>query len=124
MPRRRPRVAIVDDDDLVRAALGNLLAVAGLDVEAFASGPEFLASDRQPPGCLIVDYQMPAMNGLDLVSALRRRGVAVPAILVTGRPDEELRGRAAQLGIAAVLQKPVSGDRLLKFVAAALHDTR
>ena len=124
MRQSRSRVAIVDDDGLVRAALGDLLAVAGLDVETFSSGAEFLASDHQPPGCLIVDYQMPAMTGLDLVGALRRRGVAVPAILVTGRPDAALRRRAAQLGIAAVLEKPVSGDRLLQFVAAALHDAR
>ena len=121
----RPRiaVAIVDDDDLVRGTLKDLLAEAGLAVAGYASGGAFLAAPEARPNCLVVDYNMPAMNGLELVAALRARGLATPTVLLTGRADAMLRRRAAQFGVA-VLEKPVSGARLLGAIDAALAPGR
>jgi FixJ family two-component response regulator len=69
-------------------------------------------------GCVIVDHHMPGMSGLEVVEALRRAGVLVPTILVTGRLDPGIAQRAAQLGVAAVLEKPFSTTRLVELISA------
>jgi two-component system response regulator FixJ len=70
-------------------------------------------------GCLIVDHNMPAMNGLELVGALRGRGVSITAILITGNPAKHVRDRAAAIAIL-IVEKPKLGSYLLDCVREAV----
>ena len=80
---------------------------------------ELLKEDSLPdPGCLVVDYHMPGMNGLELVAQLRGRDVLIPAILVTPDPSENLRSRAAAAGIS-IVEKPLLGNGLLDRIREA-----
>ena len=76
------------------------------------SGADFF-DDAPDIVCLIVDYQMPGLNGLELVSELRKRGSTVPAIMITATTDPMVERRAADLGIRQVLKKPLSNQALL-----------
>lgn len=115
----RDVVAIVDDDAAVRDSLELLLEIVGLKSEGFASGAAFLKADLQHIACLVLDYHMPGMTGLELVEHLRVRGVTIPTLLVTGMPDPKIVVRAAELGIARVVEKPSKEDEILAFIDAA-----
>jgi two-component system, LuxR family, response regulator FixJ len=111
-------ILVVDDDAAVRHALGELMESAGFAVCAFSNGHDLLNEASLPAiGCLVVDYQMPEMNGLELVSALRGRGVSIPAILFTGNPTKYVRDRAAAIAVL-VVEKP--GRCLLDCVREAV----
>jgi two-component system, LuxR family, response regulator FixJ len=113
-------ILIVDDDDSVRNSLRNLMESEGFAVYAFSNGQDLLNEASLPAiGCLVVDYQMPAMNGLELVGALRGRGVSVPAILITGSPTSHVRNRAAAMAVL-VVEKPELGSYLLECVREAV----
>jgi len=70
--------------------------------------------------CLVIDYRMPDMNGLELVDTLRARSVSLPVILITTRANEELRSFAANSGIGYVLEKPLSDGALVESIRSAL----
>ena len=111
-------VAIIDDDDDVREVLGALLESAGHSVRTYKSGPQFLADpDHVDAACLVVDQNMPRMTGLDLLVELERRGLSIPALLITGANDSDLERQADLRGAMTVMQKPVAHNRLLQFVA-------
>ena len=111
-------VAIIDDDDDVREVLGALLEFAGHSVRTYKSGPQFLADpDHVDAACLVVDQNMPRMTGLDLLVELERRGLSIPALLITGANDLDLERQADLRGAMTVMQKPVAHHRLLQFVA-------
>ena len=117
----KPVVVIVDDDPAVRNALAFSLQAEGFLVRSYASGMELLEdSPTAETGCLVIDYQLPGMNGLDLLAELRRRQVAAPAILITTHPSAAVRERAAATG-AALVEKPLLGDALFQEIHAALH---
>jgi two-component system response regulator FixJ len=121
MPDRLDVVCIVEDDAAVRNALKFVLEVEGLSVRTY-DGPVSLLEDRHLPpfGCLIVDYRMPVMDGLELTAALRERGLNGPAIMITGRANKDLRARAAKLGIRHLLEKPLSDGALIDAIRDAL----
>ena len=80
-------VLVVDDDAAVRHALKFALELEGLSVRLYQGGEEVLAdADLPSTGCLVVDHFMPAMTGVELIEGLRRRAVALPAILITAKP--------------------------------------
>ena len=107
-------VCVVDDDDGVRDSMRALLESHGFAVIDFNSAASFLAGVQgETFECLLLDLHMPGMSGLELQELLQRRGSHVPAILITGRNDSPLAGRIARAGFAALLQKPVSDERLL-----------
>ena len=112
-------VLIVDDDDAVRVSLRSLMESEGFAVCAFSNGHDLLNEASLPAiGCLVVDYHMPEMNGLELVSALRGRGVSIPAILITGDQTKYVRDRAAAI-VVLVVEKPELGSYLLDCVREA-----
>ena len=110
--------AIVDDDAAVLDSLRFLLEVAGHHVATYASAAAFLADRATRPGCLIIDHHMPQMTGLELIAQLRAAGEPARIMLITGSSSAAIRARAAELGVAKVVEKPPLEDELLEFVAA------
>ncbi len=85
-------IYIVDDDSSVRRSIARLLEASGFSVRTFASGEEFLASDRPTKcDCVVVDMHMPGINGLELHQALLDDDIQVPVILMTGQDDKGVR---------------------------------
>jgi FixJ family two-component response regulator len=114
-------IYVVDDDSSVRDSLSVLLETHGFDVLTHSSGGEMLADERRgDAGCLVVDQHMPGIDGLATLAALRSEGLAVPAILITGRHDAGIAARAATLGVIAVLEKPFPTPRLIELVRTSL----
>jgi two-component system, LuxR family, response regulator FixJ len=108
-----PLVIIVDDDVAVRNSLKFSLEVEGFAVCAYSGGIELLnETELSRAGCLVIDYIMPGMSGLDLVAQLRARYIAVPAILVAGYPTAALSERAAKAGVP-IVEKPLLGTALV-----------
>lgn len=113
----RKVVLVVDDDLAVRNSHKFALELEGFEARIY-EGPVELLQDEEAFSvgcCLIVNYQMPAMNGLDLVARLRDRGFAMPAILVTGHSSHALRRRAAAEKVT-VVEKPFLGSRLIECI--------
>ncbi len=97
MAETSPCIAIVDDDRAVLRALGRLLRSRAFRVTTYGSGKEFLAAlPNGLPECLIIDFQMPDMNGLELQQHLIRNGTTVPAILITAHGDAAILSQPAQ----------------------------
>lgn len=120
MTGRGPVVAVIDDDAAVCESTRFLLETYDFEVRTYLSGADFLR-DNPDIACLIVDYQLPGLNGLEFVSELRRRGSLVPAIMITATTDPAVERRAAELGIGGVLQKPLSNQMLLRAVCEKLE---
>ena len=113
-------VAVIDDDPAVRSSLQFSLEVEGYEVETYdRPGPLLDQADLSHCGCLIVDYNLPGTDGLSALDALRNRGLAVPAILITTAPTAALRARAAAAGVP-IVEKPLLGNTLLDAVRAAV----
>jgi FixJ family two-component response regulator len=121
VPNTRPIVAIVDDDNAVGNSIALLMRSVGLIAKAFSSGEEFLRSpELSRTGCLVVDFNMPKMSGLDLHNNLFRLGIEIPTVLITAYPSDDIRDRAFQAGVICYLPKPFNGSDLLNCVQAAL----
>ena len=121
MPNTRPIVAIVDDDEAVGNAIEVLMRSVGLVARAFSSGEEFLRSpELSRTGCLVVDFDMPRMSGLDLHNNLSQWGKEIPTVMIPAFPSDEIRARALQAGIICYLPKPFDGSDLLNCIQAAL----
>src|SRR5246127_4089572 len=117
----RPLLSVVDDDEMLRESLPELLGEYGFAARAFSSGQEFLASDyMDQTRCLILDVAMPGMSGLDLQEELKRRGQAIPIIFITGQKDEDIRKVAFRQGAVKFLYKPFSDSDFLDAVNTAL----
>lgn len=119
MSKVRPRVAVVDDEESVRIALGRVLHWAGLDAEMFASGEEFLASTPWPD-CVVLDLHMPEMSGFDVQARLLAAKAPVRVVIITGHDTPESRQRAVEGGAAAYLRKPVDSQALLDAITAVV----
>jgi FixJ family two-component response regulator len=116
-----PFIAIVDDEEPVRKALGRLLDALGLRVQSFVDCRSFLAFlERQRPDCLILDLHMPGMSGLELLQAMKARGEALPTIVITAHDEPETRGRCLREGACVYLRKPLDGTVLMEAIAEAL----
>jgi two-component system response regulator FixJ len=116
-----PTIFVVDDDDAVRDSLRLLLESHGMAVEDYPSTAEFARRYRpRPRQCLILDQHLPGATGLDFLSSLDGARLPVPVILLTGRADDALRARAAELGVSAFLEKPVGDTALLSAIERAL----
>lgn len=121
MPPVPEIVLVVDDDAAVRAALKFVLEVEGFQVRLYDS-PEAMLEDADLPkrACLVVDYRMPRIDGLELVARLRARQVTLPAILISARVNNQLHRIAKRSGLASVLEKPFSDVALVDSIRSAL----
>ncbi|WP_244817015.1 response regulator transcription factor [Caballeronia sp. Lep1P3] len=117
------RVFIVDDDDSVRRALRRLLESVGFCVQAFASAQAFLNHQRAlaTPACLVLDVQMPGVNGLELQRAMQGTSETLPIIFMTGHGDIAMTVSAMKAGATDFLAKPISDMALLDAIGAALE---
>lgn len=119
---KTPAVAIVEDDEAMREALSDLLAVLNLSYRTFDRAEVFLAEHAsQQFDCLITDVRMPGINGLELQYRLRALGSSMPVIIITSFTDPMTRVRALEGGAHALLTKPVSNDVLVRHLKSALN---
>src|ERR1700761_4239141 len=125
VPNSGPIVAIVDDDEAVGNALKVLMLSIGLVAHAFSSGDEFLRSpELSRAGCLVVDFDMPRMSGLDLHHNLSRLGKEIPTVMITAYPSDDIRARALQAGVICYLSKPFDESDLLNCIQTALESAK
>jgi FixJ family two-component response regulator len=118
-----PLIAIVDDDESVRGALDSLVRSAGYRSVTFESGAAFLDSDRkQEIDCLILDIDMPGLNGLDVQRRLAGMNHSVPIIFVTGH-EGKLQETALKQGAFALMGKGSIGRVLLESIELALKSS-
>ena len=119
-----PLVSVIDDDVSVRESLPHLLKQFGFAVDTFSSAEEFLLShSTEQTRCLILDFTLPGMTGLDLQQELRCRQTETPIIFITADRDEALRQRVLAAGAVACLFKPFTDMALLSALNAALGPT-
>jgi len=110
-------VYVVDDDVSAREGVACLLRSAGLMAKTFASGEEFLAAPRPKlPSCLVLDVNLPGVNGLDLQQKLANSDVQMPIIFLTGHGDIPMTVRAVKAGAVNFLTKPFDDEELLKAI--------
>jgi FixJ family two-component response regulator len=115
-------VSIVEDDQFFRESMRRLMRSLGYAVETFSTAADFLASPRLvETACLIADVHMPAMSGPELYRHLTGAGYAIPTILVTAYPDDDVRARALNDGVVCYLRKPIDEMHLGRCLRAALH---
>ncbi len=115
-------VFVVDDEKAIRSALGLLLRSEGFSVKTYESGEQALvAFDADPPACVITDYHMPTMDGLELIGELHRRNASLPIILLTGRDDS---GRIRLDGRVRLMEKPFDAGALTELVRSLIDQNR
>src|SRR3984885_7384060 len=122
MPHATPIVFIVDDDISVRESLELLISSAGWQPETFVSAQEFLSRPRVlAPSCLILDVNLPDLNGLDLQKRVAADRIDMPIIFITGYGDVPMTVRAIKAGAVEFLTKPFSDDVLLDAIRQAIE---
>jgi FixJ family two-component response regulator len=122
--KRQLLSVVVDDDESVRESLPDLLREFGFAARAFSSAKEFLSSGCvDETSCLILDIAMPGMSGPELYQEIKRRGLKIPVIFITGQREETIRARVFKLGAAGFLLKPFSDTALLEAIKTALQAT-
>jgi FixJ family two-component response regulator len=121
MKELEPRIFVVDDDPSVRTSLANLLAAEDHAVEIFASAADYLARVPHPgPACLVLDVQLPDLDGLALQRQLVEEGRMEQIVFITGHGDLPMGIGAMKRGAVDFLSKPFRDDELLAAVAQAL----
>ena len=114
-------IAVVDDDEPIRKALVRLLRASGFDVESFSSGLEFLSSVAgRRPACVVLDFQMPQVNGLDVLKDLRARNANIPVVIITAHDEPIVRANCLAAGATAYLCKPIDEVVLRRAIAEAI----
>src|SRR6478609_9332999 len=115
-------ISIVDDDQLMRDSIRQLVKSFGYAVATFSSAMAFLKSpDLEQTACLIADVQMPGMTGDELYGRLLEDGRTIPTILVTAYPNDRLRIRVLNEGVVCCLDKPFDQNNLIGCVRKAIE---
>ena len=115
-------IYVVDDDHDVLRSLRFLLETEGFEVRTFRSGSALLGcSTRHGADCLVVDYKMAGIDGLELAERLRDLDVSAPIVMITGYPDENIVAKASSAGVRQVLLKPNLEDNLVECVRNAIN---
>jgi len=117
-----PSIAIVDDEEGIRKALGRLLRAAGLEAHGYANGQEFLtAAAERRPDCVVLDLHMPGMSGLQVLRKLKAAGLLLPIVVITAHDEPETREQCLSSGARAYLRKPLEDRLLLNAISAAMR---
>jgi FixJ family two-component response regulator len=114
-------IAVVDDDESIRKALTRLLRASDFAVESYSSGQEFLASLKgRHPDCIVLDFQMPQVSGLDVLKDLRARSVDIPVVIITAHDEPIVRANCLAAGASAYLCKPIDEVVLRRAIVDAI----
>lgn len=113
-------VHVVDDDEAVRDSLRFLLEAAGFAVRVWSDAAALLADPPGPSGCVLTDFNMPGVDGLQLQAGLAAQGIGLPVIVMTGYGDVPVAVRAMRAGAVDFLEKPFDEAALLDAVRRAL----
>jgi len=125
MKDKRPVVFIVDDDASVRRSLERLIQSVGLAAKSFASAAQFLESGcGEESGCLVLDVRMPELSGLELQEKMKKAGILLPIIFISGHGTVPMSVRAMKAGALDFLQKPFDEQDLLDAVYRAIDRCR
>lgn len=125
MPEPEAIVAIVDDDPSFREGVSSLIRAAGWKVETFASAEEFLARPHvDAPSCVLLDLQLPDLNGLDLQKRMAEGNLDIPIVFITGYGDIPASVRAIKAGAVEFLTKPFDKQQLFRAIAEAMERDR
>lgn len=128
MTSNKPLIAIVDDDESVGRALERLVRSLGMAAETYISGEDFINQVESLPSfrldCVIVDVQMPGLNGIEVQRRIRRIHKDIPVIFITAYDDNLARERALAGGAVAFLRKPCNDALIIRTLAAALEPGR
>lgn len=109
-----PSIFVIDDQQAVREALGEMLRVLGYAVEIYASAEDFLqAASSDRTGCVVADVRMPGMDGIALVRELVRREIALPVVLISGHADVPMAVAAIKAGAEDFIEKPIDDTYLV-----------
>jgi len=120
-----PIVFVVDDDISVRESLELLIRCEGWQPETFSSGQEFLSRPRAlVPSCLVLDFSLPGLNGLELQKRIAVERTDMPIIFITGYRDVPMTVQAMKAGAVEFLTKPFGEDALLSAIRGALERSR
>ncbi|EAQ02325.1 two component transcriptional regulator, LuxR family protein [Pseudooceanicola batsensis HTCC2597] len=121
MPDSKPLVFVVDDDQDVRTSLSRALDQRGMQVETFPAAEAFLAAyDGERPACVVLDYGMPGMNGLELLEVLNQRQLPLGVVFITGHGGVPESVQAMKGGAVDFLEKPFRQPVLIERIQAAL----
>ena len=125
MSRPRPLIAVVDDDESVCRALKRLVRTFGMDAETFASGQTFIDAITACPSygvdCVVLDWQMPGMSGLQVQERLAGLSRRLPVVFITAHDEGGARERALEAGAAAFMRKPFSDELFIDTLRAAMR---
>ncbi|TRD11639.1 response regulator transcription factor [Erythrobacter insulae] len=111
-------IYLVDDDDSVRRSVGFMLKTSGHQVESYVDGAHFIKESRSlEPGCVLLDVQMPEMDGLEVQQELKNRGLPFPVIVMTGHGDVDVAVKAMKAGAIDFIEKPFAKETMLEAVA-------
>ena len=118
-------IAIIDDDPSVCRALQRLVRSLGMRASTFPSGESFFdaVASVEKPDCVVVDVQMPGMNGLEVQQRMVREHPDIPLIFMTAHVDEVLAKRIVATGAVGFLSKPFADSSLIELIQRALHPT-
>ena len=118
-------VYVVDDDEAARDSLCALVSSMGLTARGFVSADAFLGNcDANPIGCLVTDYRMVGLSGLELQRQLNARGIKLPVIMITAYATPALAVQTMQQGAVTLLEKPCDDQILAEAIREALDSRR
>lgn len=121
--RSRPMVLVVEDDQALCSSLKFALETEGFAVRTYANGPALLAeANGHDAHCLVIDYRLPEMNGLELIGQLRASGVGAPAILITTNPTSAVLA-SARRAKTQIIEKPLLTNALSDAIRRAIAGT-
>lgn len=122
MPDPTPIIFLIDDDEAIRKSLTRALSKRGFEVKAFETAIEFLNSyDQSQLGCLLLDFGLPGMNGLELQKLLIEKGFDIPVIFITGHGGVPESVEAMKTGAVDFLEKPFRQEDLIECINIALE---
>ncbi|MGN6460235.1 MAG: response regulator transcription factor [Pseudolabrys sp.] len=122
---RQFKIAIIDDEESVRTALGRLFAASSFEPTTYGSAREFINSMKSSaPDCLIVDLHRPEFSGLDLQHYLRRAKRLIPTVVITAFDEAEIRKQCMDAGAMAYFTKPLNGEALVKVMKTLVKSSQ